>query len=603
MSAPTAASKTKIFRWRGIGPLLLLLALLITLWVIFGDRIVQDTGEEAGSELLGTEVDLAGLHIRETDAALTLDRVQIANPFDSTRNLIETGGIVVDVEPAALLEKKLVIDQLTIGDVRFGTERDRPARPAAKSGFASNLLGQVAQWRQQFKVPALTLTTVDTIKQLALDPSQLGTVKEAKALAGSADSLLGSLRADVEALDPRPVIDSARALTERLAATNPATLGLLGLRNTVQSVRRTIAAVDSVKRRVSALQASGQAGLERLQRGVASLDQARQRDYDLARSLLQLPSFDAPHIGEALFGKVSIDRFQQVVYWSELAQKYLPPGLQPRRVSGPKRLREAGTTVLFPKVEEYPTFLLSQGKLSLALQVGGATHTLEASVAGLTTEPVLYGRPATFDATGTVGGTALRLAVNGLLDHTGQTVHDSVAATVVGIRLPAVSIPGLPFRVDPGVGTTGLAFSRRGDQISAQWTLRAAGATWSRDSATTLRADPVKTIVWEVVSGLSDLQVTAQLEGDIRKPALHVRSNLDDAVAARLRSLLGEAFAKAEARVKAEVDQRVAGPVADARAKLDSYRTEVTGRLDQVQGQLDQAKADLEARLKSLVPG
>ena len=48
----------KIFRWKAIGPLLLLFVILGMLMWIFAEPVARQTTEEASSELLGTQVDV-----------------------------------------------------------------------------------------------------------------------------------------------------------------------------------------------------------------------------------------------------------------------------------------------------------------------------------------------------------------------------------------------------------------------------------------------------------------------------------------------------------------------------------------------------------------
>ena len=597
------ATKRRIFRWKAVGPLLLVFVVLVVLWMIFGDRLVQRTGSEVATDLLGTEVDLSGLRIRETDAAVDLGRIQVADPFNPARNLVETGAVTLDVEPAALLEKKLVIDRLSVRDVTFGTTRATPARTVQGGGYAPTLLRELAQWKQQFDVPVLKLTPIDTLKQLVLDPGTLGTVHAAEGLIATADSTQQTFRRQVDSLKPQPLIDSARALATRLAGASPTRLGVNGTKDAVQSIRRTLHDIDGMKQRIAAVRQSGEAGLGDLRSGVAALDVARQKDYAFARSLLQLPRFDAPNIGTALFGPVSIDQFQQAAYWAQLVQRYLPPGLRPREEPGPRRLRMAGTSVVFPRENSYPTFLLRQGDLSLSLQSGGARHSFDATVAGITSDPALYGRPATLAANGAVGGDhPLRLSVGAVLDHSGAEARDSLAASVVGVPIPVIRIPGLPFQVDPGAASVGLDFMRVGEEIKASWTLHSTAAAWRQDS-TAAGSDPVRNLVWQVVSGLHDLQVTAEISGRWTSPHLSVHSNLDEALATRLKSLLGEEVARAEARARAEVDRLVAPQVQAANARVDAFRGEIDTRVGQVQTDLDKAKSDLTARLRSLSGG
>jgi hypothetical protein len=97
--------KVKIFRWKAIGPLLLLFILLGVLVWIFAEPVARQTTEEASSELLGTEVDVGKLDLLPRQASVELRALQIADPFVLTRNLIEADQIRLKLKPAALAEK------------------------------------------------------------------------------------------------------------------------------------------------------------------------------------------------------------------------------------------------------------------------------------------------------------------------------------------------------------------------------------------------------------------------------------------------------------------------------------------------------------------
>ena len=389
----------KIFRWKAIGPLLLLFAILAVLVWIFAEPVARETTEEASTELLGTQVDVGELDIHAGQAAVDLRRLQIAHPFVLTRNLIEAQEIRLKLNPAALAEKKLVIEQLSLRGMRFDTQREEPARPPTGDGFTAQIYRAVEQWADQFDVPLLSLTPIDTIRQLALNPEQLTTIKQAQAVLARTDSVQGVLTVNFRERDVRPTIDSARALAERLGDTDPKTLGIDGTREAIESVRQTLRSVGAARERLEALERNTGQTVKFLDQGVQSVTQATQKDVAFDKSLLKLPTFAAPEIGTALFGKVSIDRFKQAVYWAELAQKYMPPGLRPRATPGPQRLRASGATIAFPKVDEYPSFLLERGTIDFVIGGSGPVRgAYAATVRGLTSAPALYGRPAVISA-------------------------------------------------------------------------------------------------------------------------------------------------------------------------------------------------------------
>ncbi|MCI0434622.1 MAG: hypothetical protein L0271_13425, partial [Gemmatimonadetes bacterium] len=202
----------KIFRWKAIGPLLLALIAIGVLVVLFAEPIARDTTEDVGTDLLGTQVDVGKVDLRPREIGADLSRIEVADPFDVNRNLVEAGSVHLTVDPEALAEKKLVVRNLSLRGMQFGTRRQTPARPARGDGFAPQLVRAVRQWAKQFDVPLLKLTPIDTIRALVLDPAKLGTVQAATSLAARTDSTRTAIEQGLRAVAVGPTIDSARAL-------------------------------------------------------------------------------------------------------------------------------------------------------------------------------------------------------------------------------------------------------------------------------------------------------------------------------------------------------------------------------------------------------
>jgi uncharacterized protein (TIGR03545 family) len=598
--------RLKIFRWKAIGPLLLLFTILTVLVVIFAEPIAKDTTEEASTELLGTQVDVGKLDLYPREGSVHLHRLQIADPFALKRNLLEADQIRLKLNPLALAEKKLVIERLSLSGMRFGTARKTAARPVKGNAFAPKVLQSVNQWTKQFDVPLLSLTPIDTIRQLALDPTQLTTIREAQALLTRTDSIRKSLNQGFQQLDIRPTLDSARALVARLSAADPKKLGVDGTRQAIESVQKTLREIDAAKKRLEGLERSTSTGVQFLRQGTQLLDQARQKDFAFAKSLLKLPSFAAPDIGSAFFGKVSIERFKQALYWAELAQQYMPPGLLPRPTAGPSRLRAAGATLEFPKENEFPRFLLEQGQIDFS--IGGTSAVqgaYQATVRGLTSTPTLYGKPTVVKASRRAEGSAIAaIDVDAIIDHVTARTKDAGTARLRGIELPSFDIPGIPFRVVPGRGSSSLDFTMTGGgaELFGRWAIASQQVSWAVDTAGRPMND-IERVVWRVVSGLKDLEVVAELRGSVGSPKFSVSSNLDKAVAQSLQAVIGEEVAKAERTVRAKVDSLVADKVEPVKRQIASVQTEANQRVQGERQRLDQVEQQLQAELKRLTGG
>jgi uncharacterized protein (TIGR03545 family) len=595
----------KIFRWKAIGPLALFLVIIAILVWLFAEPVAKDTSEEVGTELLGTQVDIGKLDIRANEASVDLRALEIADPFNLAKNLVQAEEIRLKLNPLALAEKKFVVESFRLSGVRFGTTRKTPAKPVEGDGFAPQTLRSVREWAKQFDVPLLKLTPIDTVRQLVLNPTQLTTVKNAQALAGRADSARKGLGQSFQQLDVQGTVDSAGALVTRLKATDPRKLGLDGTRRAIEEVRASLKRLEEAKRRVDNLERQVQGGVGSLTTGLQNLDEARRKDYAFARSLLQLPTFSAPEIGEAFFGKVSIDRFQQALYYTELARRYMPPGLLPKQDPGPDRLRAAGSTVRFPRQQDWPKFLVQLGRVDL--EIGGDSPlrgAYEAVVQGLTSDPALYGKPTVVRTTRTAERSAIAgIQVDAVIDHVNpERVRDSASARLRGVDLPSLGVPGLPFNLDPGRGAARLDFALRNDQLSGRWSISSDQVAWALDTASR-RLNDLEGLVWRVVSGLKELSVDARVSGGLRSPKLAVSSNLDRAIAERLQAVIGEEVAKAEKMVRAKVDSVVAQRVEPVRRQIADVRSQAESRLASERKRVDDVERELQAELKRLTGG
>jgi uncharacterized protein (TIGR03545 family) len=602
---PPPRKRVAIFRWRGIFALAFGFGVAAVVWFVYGKIWVRHTLQDTASQSLGTQVDLAGLSLDVANTSLELRGIAIADPLDRNKNLVEAKVARVVLLPDALLQKKIVIRDFTLSGVEVGTKRATPAREM-KGGFAPRAVTALRQWKQQFNVPLLSLTPIDTIKALVLDPTQLATVKRAIELRNRGDSLRTVITGGVQSVPAMSIVDSARALVTRLNGQTPRSLGLMGTRNAINDVRRLTSRVDSARKQVEVLYATARAGADSLVAAAKAVDDARRADFEFARGLLKLPTIDAPNIGPALFGNVSISAFDQAMYWMSLAREYAPPGLLPRETPGPKRARAAGSTVHFVTQATYPRFLLEKGNVTLTLgeATGAARGEYRLTAADITTEPALVKRPMRFALDRAAKGSAVEtFALTGTIDHAGKTPREVVEVRADGIQLPGFPVPSTPLRADLGRGRSTLKFDMAGDAITGSWSITAPSATWALDSARARSLNAMEQLVSRVIQSIHDVSVTADVAGTIRAPKLNVRSNLDRAVADGIKSVVGEEVRKAETKVRAQVDSVAEAALQPVRERVAELRAEVDKRAADATTRLDDAKRQLAAQLKTLGTG
>ena len=241
-------------------PIVLVVALLVAVWTFLGNRIVQGVMNELATKALGTEVDVRGLDLRLLRGTLTIAQVEIADPFDVNRNLLELGPIAVGLERAPLLEKKVVVDSFIVAQSRYGTARAIPAAPVSGRSMARDVMAEVKRFASKIAVPPLQLLPIDTVQQLVLHPDQLTTVKEAQALDAAADSLRKSLAGQYQALRFEQRLDSLKQVVDKLKGQNPLSMGLGGVGRVANDLRGAQKSLEELKTRAEKMAADAQQG-------------------------------------------------------------------------------------------------------------------------------------------------------------------------------------------------------------------------------------------------------------------------------------------------------------------------------------------------------
>lgn len=600
-------------RWKALLPLAVVLIILVGATVLWIDPTVRRGVEADGTAAVGAKVDVAAAHVRLADGSVTLRGLAVTNPGKPMTNLFEADEIVLDVALLPALEGKVVMDTVAARGVRFGTARKSsgalPRVPGAPADEPSAVRKLVEDWVAQVRVPPLSLSTLtQTVNVDAISAESLATLRAARAARDVVDTARTRFTTGLQALDPRPTVDSAEALAARLRGASLRTLGIGGARQAVSDVRRTIRALDALNAKLMLFERNTRGDLDALGDRLEAIPAARTADYAYAKSLLRLPTFEIPAIGPQLFSGLIAEKVGEIMYWVNMAEKYVPPGLERQLRKGRSRARASGTDVLFPRARVYPDFLVRLAELSLAIGgEGAAAGEYEARFVGVTTQPAVYGAPTRFQLSRAAGKVGPRDArVSGSIDHRRAPVRDSLTARFSGIPLPTMPLAGLGAAVALGDGTSELHLAREGDGLSGRWLWRSANVSWTRDTAGQPRAATptlrlVEDALWRAVSRIDSVEIEAIFSGSVTRPQLAVRTNIAEAVADALRVQLGEEVQRAEQQVRARVDELVAAKVAEVRAEAEKIKTLVEERLAEERAKLDAQKAALEARLRDLV--
>jgi uncharacterized protein (TIGR03545 family) len=610
----TGRKKSSVLRPPGFivfGVFLLAVGLV---WYLVADRVVEQSVEAAGASLTGARVDLESADIRPRDGSIRLIGLAAANPDRPMRNLFEADEIVGDLMLAPLLEKKIVVERLSIRGVRFDTERTESGALENPDPEAGALWREVNRWAEAVTVPSLSLDGLAGVVRVeAISEDSLATVRYARALASRADSLRTDWGARLEGLDPRPRIDSVGRVIGRLEDFRLTPLNAVQLPGLIRDGRESLELLASLQAEIAVLDDSVRSQISSFDLSAERFQALRTEDLAYARGLLNIPSLEGPSISRALFGGSATAWLKPVLYWAQTAERFLPPGLDPRNRPGPDRVRASGTTYDFRRGATWPDFLIQEGDVDVEVGSSGPfAGSYSAAVRAFSSAPSLVSRPAVIEMSrtgGTEGPEALSLSV--VIDHTSEVLRDSLFFDVSSVELPSLGLDAFGGQIVLGRGDASLAVRRIGEEIDVVLRWTSDNLVWDSEDeeAPGAAAPPIGSAEWgrrlveRSIADLGSIQLEMGLSGAITSPSLSVSSNIGQAIAASLRREVGAEVAAAEARLRGEVDERIQPVVSRAISAVDSLTTGVGAQLGANREEVAALRARLESRIEELRGG
>jgi uncharacterized protein (TIGR03545 family) len=519
-----------LFLWQGLNPLL-------HWWIV-----------ATGENITGAKVDVADVDASLLTTSLRLHNVQIADPGDHNANLFQADELVLELDTAALLGKRMVVREGRISGIEIGALRSTSGRledgeagrvslPAIDLSAAADQAGELGtQWLQY---------AADTLGRQVAEESE--TVQLSRDLMRRWPAEYNRLEARADALKRR-VRELEQAV--KTAQRNP-------LRN-IESIRRAageIAAIEnelrSLRDRVGELQRRARADRD-------ALVAAQRRDMEKVRGALRLERLDGEALSQYLLGEEQGRRLSEVLAWIAWARKYLPTSdeeFEPARMHG--------EDVEFAGVHKTPAFLVQSLVLDGRGKLGGKMLQFKGTAAGLTNDPVQYGKP-TLVRIQTTGDAHVLLEA--AFDRTGEVARDRIALTCPEIHQGGHVLGNpdqLALTVEPGKLYVTALVELQGEFLSGRILLRQGDVTLKPCLGDKFGGPQLVANLQSALDEIDRVEVSLDLFGTLQRPQWKLHSNLGpqlaDAVSGvfqrELDARLQQLAAQIHERTTSEVNQ------------------------------------------------
>jgi len=578
-----------------------LIILVVCLNFFLLDIILDWSLEHSLETVVGAKVEINKLHFNLRELTLNIGRLQIANPQNTWRNLIETGGLKFQLLSEPLYYGKLVIEDIEVNELMLNTPRKTNGKLRRK--LLPGPFGD-AQARLNRDIAAAPILDFNGLKK-EFSPDKI--------LADyhfSTNFSAKDIHADIENSKKRwdNNLKSLEDTKEQLEAINQKIAALQkGKTSSLPEIKEKISQAQEIQRSIAAFQKSIDTTGSNLKNDFSLLSSAVQDlkkvadgDFRALLKLAQLPDFESTNFAEIFFGESLLNESTVFINLMDKLQEYAPVSLNnPPKEKHPR----GGQDITFPGRRTYPRLLIKKISVSGRGTSGQATQGYFAKgvVKGITNEPLLYGLPLEASLYGKAPNQAT-LDLNGRLNQASTAFDGAFSLKLDRMPLPEFSFPDnpyLPAQVTSGKADVDTEVNFKPDYFKLNLTLNGRNLIGDYSS----KAAPQNLgmeIIRSMLSKIDLLTINYQLEGINKSLKMKIASNVNSLLAERFQAAIGEKVAQLTKTFRERVDRELKERQQELESLRSRYEQELLGRVNEVQNTINLRKQELEKKQKEL---
>jgi len=576
--------KTGLFIFRKKGLVILFFTFLVTVLLSFllTDRFIERQIEHVLTQSIGAKAELDGFHLNLLNLNAGWNHLQVTDPQDTWKNIIETGKAEFNVATEPLFYGKIIIEEIRLEELRNGTNREtdgkiheekqrKPDEQSIINSTLENMTGQLS-------------------KNTGIDFSRLNKKIDVNSVIETMDfqtfNKISALRNDITAASDRwktewnSIPETGNRLSElkknieSLKFENLKNAeGFVRSANTLKNSRNEIISLENeFRQKKQAL--SGD--ISTLETGVQSINKWIDEDIQQAKSKANLPDFNAENISAMLFGEKISAQLQKGFSYLKLAHNYYEKLSPSEKIESPPRFK--GQDITFRNQKAWPRFWIKN------LFVSSASGEIEndkgimfsGAINDLTSDQKKTGEPTTIDLKGSkINGRSYSILAE--LNYTEALSGEDITFDIKGISLANAELGGhemLPDRIRSGMMNVSSHLNITGGELNG--TLNLTGEALQFIFNDKAGANQITRIAGEIFQSIDKLDLKLKFSGSPENLKLSMNSSLDDLFSSRLNAVIGGEIKKG----RAEIEKQVRLKINPEKEKILTFYTAKKGELD-----------------------
>jgi uncharacterized protein (TIGR03545 family) len=563
----------KWFRTKGIIAFIAIVAILLSFWLIFIDRIAKNAMEKIATSIVGAEVNIDYTDLRISPLGLTVRGVQVTNPDNPQMNAVEVKELIFSLETAQLFLRKVIIDEMSIMGIEFGTKRKKPGTVVVRQKAEEH-----AAAKKERLLPAIPSFSPEDIRNI-LEKEEL---KSLTLIQNTRDNALKSNESWQKKLNELPdkkKLDEYKVRIENLREKKKADVqSILSAGNELKSLQ------DDIRKDMRTLKQAQDQFNNDFTTISTQMKQVKEAPGEDVRRMVKKygPTPEGiGNVGSALFGEnIGLWIERSLRWYKRIGPIIQRTGEKRKDKEVTKPLRAKGVDVHFTEYTPLPDFLIRKTSTSVTVPQG----IVKGNLNNITTQQNIVGSPLTYSFSGEKLEEMKSIAVNGSFNRIDPLdARDELNLSLKGFRLPIVDLgsQALPLRLEKGVADLKMSAKILQGKIDADILSTVSSAHFI------IQDSKDKSMVYSSLSSafdrIRDFTIRTHITGTSEDYRFEISSDLEKVVKEALNNLTQNIAKQLEDELKKALQEKINSPLKSLEndvGSLDGIKSELAGRID-----------------------
>jgi uncharacterized protein (TIGR03545 family) len=536
----------KIFRLWGIIVFLIIVALLFVFFKFFFDGIGKTAIEKGGSQVLQRPVEIKDFKSNIFSFEFTIDKLQIADTEDPMKNVVSVDKINFNVNQKKLLAwKKYQIENMLFENISFFTKREKAAKIKKKEKKAEEIKKEEKRldfesFTQKLNVPSAKeiiekehLKTIEVAKQ---SEQQLKQIKQKWEKIAKED--FPKEKQEIQELQKE--IKQLEREAKKLKTPQD-------YKEFAEKVKKIKKEIDKKIKRIKQLKKELEQDKKVITSVYPKLKEASKEDIQNLKQKYSLSLEGGLNLAETIFGKEIKEYLNKAIEYYKIASPYLKRGEEKQKEIKEKRFRMAGKYIEYKEFHPYPDFVIKNAKLSL----NAFDTKISGKLKDYSDNQKIYGKPLKISFNSKNGKVFKTFDLDSVFDRTTKTAKDSIKINITGLKSKDYQIKDYLKFTNNKINVVGDIEILNEKQLKGFIKL-----VFGNTKPVVLKQDNAGKILSKLFSDINKFYVSINLNGEIESPNLKIKSDLDEMLSKRLRSMVKEKVAKLNADLQKQINQQ-----------------------------------------------